>query len=70
MVEACEPLKRWVSADAKYTRRLQEEISRFNRRKLDLADIVKTLEDERERHQQKVKKTSLKVAKIDSKVNS
>lgn len=69
MVEACEPLKRWVSADAKYSRRLQEEISRFNRRKLDLADIVKILEGEREQHEQKVKKTNLKMTKIESKVS-
>ena len=69
MVEACEPLKRWVSADAKYPRKLQEEISRFNKRKMDLTEIVKLLENEREKNQQKVKKAMNKLTKIESQVN-
>jgi len=68
MVEACEPLKRWVSADAKYAQRLQEEISRFNKRKMDLSEIIKLLENDREKNQQRVKKATDKLTKVESQV--
>ena len=43
-----DPMKKWVSSDATYARRVQEEINVKNRRKMELKDKCKALEDKLE----------------------
>lgn len=61
----CEPMKKWVAADSVYTRKIQQEINMYNKKKLDLRDALKALEVERDRLELKSKRKSLQAAKVE-----
>ncbi|CAD5120871.1 unnamed protein product [Dimorphilus gyrociliatus] len=61
----CEPMKRWVTSDATYTRKIQQEINMYNKKKLELRDVLKALEAERDRLELKSKRKSLQASKVE-----
>ena len=46
--QVIDPMKKWVSSDATYARRVQEEINQKNRQKMELRDKTKAMEDKQE----------------------
>jgi DNA repair exonuclease SbcCD ATPase subunit len=65
MVRVCEPMKKWCTADASYPRRVQEEINIYNRRKMDLRDVSKELQYERDQINMKLKRRSFFTVKLE-----
>ncbi|KAI0238458.1 hypothetical protein LSAT2_010830 [Lamellibrachia satsuma] len=71
MVEVCrtlqqtaEPMKRWVVADSAYARKAQTAINSYNRRKLELRDLVHQVEFKRDQLGLKLKRRTFFAAKL------
>ena len=65
MTSACEPMKKWVAADSTYARKLQEEVSVYNKRKMDSRDEIKQLENARDQLGLKLKRRAWFTVKLD-----
>ena len=65
MLITCEPLKKWAMADAVYPRKIQDDINTFNRRKMDMRDIIKELEYQRDQLGLKLKRRTFHTVKVE-----
>ncbi|KAK2147180.1 hypothetical protein LSH36_565g02049 [Paralvinella palmiformis] len=65
MLRVCQPMKKWCTADASYPRRVQEEINIYNRRKMDLRDVSKELEYERDQLNLKLRRREFFIVKLE-----
>ena len=68
MLRASEPMKKWVVVDSTYPRKVQEEINIYNKRKMDLRDIIKQVEYERDQVGLKLKRRTFFTLKMEKKV--
>lgn len=64
----CIPMKKWLSADANYTHRIQEEVTNYTRRKLDLQEVIKEKAEEREKWNKRVRRAAGRTRSLESKL--
>lgn len=64
----CIPMKKWLSADANYTHRIQEEVTSYTRRKLDLHEVIKEKAEEREKWNRRVRRAAGRTRSLESKL--
>ena len=65
MVKASIPMKKWISADSSYARKVQEEINIYNRRKMEHRDIIRQQEFNRDQLGLKLKRRAWFTVKIE-----
>ena len=61
LVSLCNPIKKWVTSDSAYARRIQEEINFYIRQKMENQNAVKYLDDQGDKVAMQIKRKAFQV---------
>ncbi len=65
MSKCCEPMRKWVTSDSVYARRIQEEINQYNKRKMEMRDVIRHLEYQRDQIGLKLRRRAFFALKVE-----